>query len=73
MLFQGRPAWVLLSYGSKRVSDTGGHDPRTGFLPSLTGTVVMMWRLWGNDYVHENSAKSRNTTKYLNEKVTTVS
>jgi len=38
-LFQGRPAWVLLSYGSKRVLDTGGHDPCTGFLPLLTGTV----------------------------------
>jgi len=32
-LFQGRPAQVLLFYGSRRVSDTGEHDPRTGFLP----------------------------------------
>jgi len=32
-LFQGRPAWVPLLYGSRRVSDTGEHDPRTGFLP----------------------------------------
>ena len=32
---QGRPAWVLLFYGAKRVSDTGGHDPCTGFLPLL--------------------------------------
>jgi len=33
----------------------------------------MMWRLWGNNYVQENSAKNRNVTKYLNEKVTMVS
>jgi len=39
-LFQGCPAWVLLSYGAKRASDTGGHDPCTGFLPSLTGIVL---------------------------------
>ena len=39
-LFQGCPAWVLLSYGAKRVSDMGGHDPHTGFLPSLTGTAL---------------------------------
>ena len=32
-LFQGRPAWVPLFYGSMRVSDTGEHDPCTGFLP----------------------------------------
>jgi len=33
MLFQGRPAWVPLFYGSRRASDTGEHDPRTSFLP----------------------------------------
>jgi len=33
MLFQGHPAWVPLFYGSRRVSDTGEHDPCTGFLP----------------------------------------
>jgi len=32
-LFQGCPAWVPLFYGSRRVSDTGEHDPCTGFLP----------------------------------------
>ena len=39
MLFQGRPAWVPLFYRVKRASDTGEHDPRTGFLPSLTGAT----------------------------------
>jgi len=32
-LFQGCPAWVPLFYGSRRASDTGEHDPCTGFLP----------------------------------------
>jgi len=51
----------------------GGHDPHTGFLPLLTGTVAMMWRLWGNNYVQENSVKNRNITEYLYEKVTVIS
>ena len=38
-LLQGRPAWVPLFYGSRRVSDTGGHDPRTGFLPFLKSAL----------------------------------
>jgi len=36
MLFQGRPAWVPLFYGSRRASDTGEHDPCTGFLPGCS-------------------------------------
>ena len=35
--------------------------------------IAMMWRPQGNNYVHEKSAKSRGTTMYLNEKVTSVS
>jgi len=30
---------IALFYGSRRVSDTGEHDPHTGFLPSLTGAM----------------------------------
>jgi len=35
-LLQGRPAWVPLFYGSRRASDMGEHDPRTGFLPGYS-------------------------------------
>ena len=61
---------------------TGQGEPRiwgsttpapVSYLVTHWRPTTMRWQPQGNNYVQEKSAKSRDVTKYLNEKVTTVS